>query len=150
MLNFSRYGSGPLPGIEPNYNPITGVVDNAPAAMMPIAEAPQPLAKLINNTVRGSDGTEGAILEDGSLSRAIERPTAEPNDSIGFAVDTKLEVSHRGAYVADGVLGDNLNFLPAEEDVDFFKVDLGVVWQTIMRDLPQLQAQVSRLRAELN
>jgi uncharacterized protein with HEPN domain len=32
----------------------------------------------------------------------------------------------------------------------YFKVDLGVVWQTIMRDLPQLQAQVSRLRAELN
>ncbi len=31
----------------------------------------------------------------------------------------------------------------------YFKVDLGVVWQTIMRDLPRLQIQVSRLRAQL-
>jgi len=30
----------------------------------------------------------------------------------------------------------------------YFKVDLGVVWQTIEKDLPPLQAQVSRLRAE--
>ena len=31
----------------------------------------------------------------------------------------------------------------------YFKVDLGVVWQTIQRDLPGLHVQVSRLRAEL-
>ena len=38
----------------------TGATDDGPAPMMPIAEAPQPLAKLINNTIRGEDGTEGA------------------------------------------------------------------------------------------
>ena len=30
----------------------------------------------------------------------------------------------------------------------YFKVDLRVVWQTIKRDLPQLQAQVGQLRNE--
>nr|WP_233148154.1 Ig-like domain-containing protein [Rhodopirellula sp. MGV] len=93
---------------------------------MPIAESPQPLAKLVNNTIRGSDGTEGAILADGSLSRAIESPTDESNDTIFDAVDTKLEVSHRGAYTATGTIGDNQNFLTADQDVDFFKVELDV------------------------
>lgn len=126
MLNIARDGFAYPLEIDTIFNFQTGETSNTAAAMMPIAEAPQPLAKLINNTVRGSDGTEGAFLEDGTLSPAVGAATDEPNDVIANAVDTKLEVSHRGGYFADGVIGDNLNFLTAEEDVDFFKVELAV------------------------
>lgn len=128
MLNLNRlFIDAPGMGsIETEFNSVTGLATNSPFPMMPIAEAPQPLAKLVNNTVRGSDGTEGAVLEDGSLSPAIEMPTDESNDTLFDAVDTKLEVSHRGAYFASGTIGDNVNFLPAEQDVDFFKVELAV------------------------
>lgn len=127
MLNLNRLAYFPDEAeIETVYDDTTGLATNAPAPMMPIAEAPQPLAKLVNNTIRGSDGTEGAILEDGSLSPAIESAADEPNDTIFNAVDTKLEVSHRGAYTSTGTIGDNQNFLTADQDVDFFKVELGV------------------------
>ena len=122
-------------GYAPEYSPflpisfydfVTGETNNGPAPAVPIAEAPQPLAKIVNNTIRGSDGTEGALLIDGSLSPAVELPTAEPNDTIANAVDTKLEVSHRGAYVASGTIGDHVGLLPQDQDVDFFKVELAV------------------------
>ncbi len=122
-------------GYAPEYSPflpisfydfVTGQTNNGPAPAVPIAEAPQPLAKIVNNTIRGSDGTEGALLIDGSLSPAVELPTAEPNDTIANAVDTKLEVSHRGAYVASGTIGDHVGLLPQDQDVDFFKVELAV------------------------
>ncbi|QEG01721.1 Thermophilic serine proteinase precursor [Stieleria maiorica] len=126
MLNLERSSfTGPLE-IDTIFNFQTGETSNTAAAMMPIAEAPQPLAKLINNTIRGSDGTEGAILEDGSLSPAVGAATDEPNDVIANAVDTKLEVSHRGGFFSDGTIGDNNNFLTADQDVDFFKVELAV------------------------
>ena len=108
------------------YDFVSGETNNGPAPMVPIAEAPQPLAKIVNNTIRGADGTEGAVLADGSLSRAIESPTAEPNDTIVNAVDTKLEVSHRGAYEATGVIGDHVGLLSPDQDVDFYKVELSV------------------------
>ncbi|TWU66700.1 Thermophilic serine proteinase precursor [Crateriforma conspicua] len=109
-----------------SFDPVTGETFNGPSPLMPIYEAPQPLAKLINNTVRGSDGTEGAFLADGSLSGAVGSATEESNDVIAEAVDTKLEVSHRGAYFADGSIGDHVGPLPSGQDVDFFKVELGV------------------------
>ncbi|MFU7560472.1 S8 family serine peptidase [Roseiconus sp. JC912] len=127
QLNLNRlFYFTPETEIETVYDINTGIVTNAPAPMMPIAESPQPLVKLVNNTVRGSDGTEGAVLADGSLSRAIELASDEPNDTIFDAVDTKLEVSHRGAYTSTGTIGDNQNFLTADQDVDFFKVELDV------------------------
>ncbi|MEX0819803.1 MAG: trypsin-like serine protease, partial [Pirellulaceae bacterium] len=108
------------------FNSVTGETFNPPAPLAPISEAPQPLAKLVNNTIYGADGTEGAVLADGSLSRAIGLPTDEPNDRIENAVDTKLGVSHRGLYLADGSIGDNSGPLSAEQDVDFFQVELSV------------------------
>ncbi|MEO1616994.1 MAG: Ig-like domain-containing protein [Planctomycetota bacterium] len=123
QLNFERPAGGGLE-LGTDFNSQTGVASSSPFPMLPIAEAPQPLAKVVNNTVRGSDGTEGAILEDGSLSPAIELPNAEPNDTLFAAVDPKLEVTHRGAYFASGTLGDNDGFLSPLEDVDLFKVEL--------------------------
>ncbi len=125
FLNLNRLIGEPFE-IDTVFNFVTGETSNAPPPMMPIAEAPQPLVKLVNNTVRGSDGTEGAFLADGSLSPAVEMPTDEPNDTIAGAVDTKLEVSHRGGYFADGVIGDNVGLLPDHQDVDFYKVELSV------------------------
>ncbi|MEM6472450.1 MAG: S8 family serine peptidase, partial [Planctomycetota bacterium] len=123
MLNLERPFGGALE-LGTDYNSATGVASNSPVPMLPIAEAPQPLAKVVNNTVRGSDGTEGAVLEDGSLSPAIEPATAEPNETLINAVDPKLEVTHRGAYFATGSIGDNVDFLSELEDVDLFKVEL--------------------------
>jgi hypothetical protein len=125
MLNLNRAVGDPF-DLDTEVDFLSGIARNPPAPMMPIAEAPQPLAKVINNTVRGSDGTEGAYLEDGSLSPAVEMPTEVPNDTIAEASDTKLEVSHRGGYFADGTIGDNTNFLNADQDVDFFQVELSV------------------------
>ena len=122
QLNF-----GFSPGLPfSDFDPVSGETGSGPAPMAPIYEAPQPLAKLVNNTIRGADGTEGALLSDGSLSRAVEMPTAEPNDTIGGAVDTKLEVSHRGGYFADAAIGDTDGPLADNEDVDFYKVELSV------------------------
>jgi uncharacterized protein with HEPN domain len=55
----------------------------------------------------------------------------------GFA-NEHLEVPWAVAYEMRNVLAHG-----------YFKVDLGVVWRTIERDLPKLQAQVRQLGAEL-
>lgn len=125
MLSLNR-GIGDPFNLDTEVDFFSGIATNPSAPLMPIAEAPQPLAKVINNTVRGSDGTEGAYLEDGSLSPAVEMPTEVPNDTIAEASDTKLEVSHRGGYFADAIIGDNTSFLTADQDVDFFQVELSV------------------------
>ena len=116
QLNF--FGTG--------FNSESGETSNPAAPMVPISEAPQPLARVINNTIYGADGTEGAILPDGSLSRAIGSPTDESNDTFADAVDTKVGRSHRGAYIADGTIGDNVGLLTPAQDVDLFKVELSV------------------------
>ncbi len=84
--------------------------------MAQLAEAPQPFARIVNNTIYGNDGTEAQF--PGSA-------TDEPNDQIAHAVDTKLGRSHKGAYVTQGVIGDNVSPLSPDRDVDLYQVELG-------------------------
>lgn len=83
----------------------------------PIAEAPQPFARIVNNTIYGNDGTESQFAGSGA---------DEPNDTLAGAVDTKLGRSHKGAYVTQGVIGDNASPLAPDRDVDLYKVELDV------------------------
>lgn len=87
------------------------------ASFLPLAEAPQPFARIVNNTIYGNDGTE---------SQFFGQATDESNDVLSQAVDTKLGRSHKGTYVTNGVIGDNTNALGAARDVDLFRVELGV------------------------
>jgi len=88
----------------------------ATAQLAPVAESPQPFARVVNNTIYGNDGTEAQFFG---------QATDEPNDVLRHAVDTKLGRSHKGTYVTNGVIGDNTNALSADRDVDLFKVELG-------------------------
>ncbi len=81
----------------------------------PLAEAPQPFARVVNNTIYGDDGREGQFESEG---------TVEPNDTLVNSVDTKLGRSHRGAYLTQAVLGDSDNGLAADLDVDLYLVNL--------------------------
>ncbi len=83
----------------------------------PVYDSVQPLAKIVNNTIYGNDGTDGSILVDGSLSPTIGKPSSAPDDIASEAIDTKLSVNHNGIYTANGVIG-------SETDVDFYKVEL--------------------------
>ncbi|WP_153557672.1 tandem-95 repeat protein [Roseimaritima sediminicola] len=83
----------------------------------PIHEGVQPFARLVNNTIVGRDGT---------LSTAAGSATDEPNDTIATAVETQMGVSHTpDLYTTSGTIGDN-QLLDADQDVDFFKVELNV------------------------
>ena len=85
-------------------------------SLAPVSEAPQPFARIVNNTIYGSDGTEAKFPGSGA---------SEPNDSINGAVDTKVGRSHSGPYKTQGKLGDNPNSLAADRDVDLYRVELG-------------------------
>ncbi len=99
--NFFAKGGGTLPQVE-----------NAP-----VPEAPQPFARIVNNTIYGNDGTEAQFAVPA---------TAEPNDRIAQAVDTKAGRNHGAPYFTQGTLGDNTDPLSADRDVDLFKVELEV------------------------
>ncbi len=81
----------------------------------PVPEAPQPFARIINNTIYGDDGTE---------SQNPVLATRESNDRIIDAVDTKVGTAHGGPYVTQGRIGDNTDPLSPDRDVDLFKVEL--------------------------
>ena len=83
--------------------------------IVPIHEAPQPISRIVNNTIRGTDGT--AALFSGS-------PTAEPNDLLSQAVQTGVSTAHTGLYSRAGVIGDGIN--SDVPDVDFYRVNLDV------------------------
>ncbi|HBJ35896.1 MAG TPA: hypothetical protein DDZ51_14335, partial [Planctomycetaceae bacterium] len=85
------------------------------ARRAPLAEVPQPFARIVNNSIYGNDGTEARFAGSG---------VDEPNDTIRGAVDTKVGRSHKGAYTTQGVIGDNNNSLTPNRDVDLYKVDL--------------------------
>ncbi len=82
---------------------------------VPLAEAPQPFARVVNNTIYGADGREGQFEVEG---------TVEPNDRLVNAVDTKLGRSHRGPYLTQATLGDANNGLSPDLDVDLYQVNL--------------------------
>ena len=83
----------------------------------PVYEAPQPFARIINNTIYGNDGTEAAFPENAQ---------GQDNDFLSQAIDTKLGRSSRATFVEDIVLGNSTIALPASADVDFFQVNLDV------------------------
>ncbi|MGB7327665.1 MAG: peptidase, partial [Rubripirellula sp.] len=86
-------------------------------AQAPLAEAPQPFARIVNNTIYGDDGTE---------SNFPQNATTEPSDFLSQAIDTKLGSSHRGPYLADATSGNGQSRLDSAIDVDFYRVYLEV------------------------
>ena len=84
----------------------------------PIYEAPQPFAKIVNNTIFGDDGRASESQEDAAVS--------EPNDFIIDAIDTRIGGSHRDVYSQTSTLGDNSGPLGPAGDVDFYRVYLEV------------------------
>ncbi|MCA9137607.1 MAG: tandem-95 repeat protein [Planctomycetales bacterium] len=82
----------------------------------PVAESVQPFARIINNTIYGSDGRESLFPESND----------EPNDVIKSAIDTKLGESHRSLYTSTAAIGDNNGPVSPAGDVDFYQVDLNV------------------------
>ncbi|QDS92516.1 hypothetical protein FF011L_12630 [Roseimaritima multifibrata] len=82
-----------------------------------IHDGVQPFARIVNNTIIGSDGT---------LSSASGDATDEPNDTIREAVPTQLGISHTpDVFTTAGMLGDSTR-VSALQDVDFFSVQLDV------------------------
>ncbi|MEL6106099.1 MAG: peptidase, partial [Planctomycetota bacterium] len=82
----------------------------------PVAETAQPFARIVNNTIYGSDGRESAFPD----------ANVESNDVIADAIDTKVGPSHRNVYTSTATLGDNDGPVAANGDVDFYQVNLGV------------------------
>ncbi|MEZ6091630.1 MAG: PPC domain-containing protein [Pirellulaceae bacterium] len=80
-----------------------------------LADAPQPFARLVNNTIFGADG---------NLSNFTGSGTDEPNDTIAGAV-----VTHQGSsvvpavYTTQGFIGDS-PLVPGSQDVDLYRIEL--------------------------
>ena len=77
----------------------------------PVHESTQPFARIVNNTIYGSDGRESAF-PDGDV---------ESNDLIVDAIDTKVGPSHRNIYTSTATLGDNVGPVATNGDVDFYQ-----------------------------
>lgn len=106
QFSFSQLNPPPVPML----NPFTPV-------LAPVHDAPQPVSRIVNNTIYGNDGTSSRFSGD---------PTAEPNDLLIQAVDTKIGSGHSGAFIKSGEIGDNVDGAPALADVDMFRVELVV------------------------
>ena len=106
------------------------------AYQAPIYEAPQPFAKVVNNTFYGDDGQASQFPEgyeedglDGPHTAAsLSLIDLEPNDFIDGAVETRVGGIHRAPYTVLTTLGDNAgpSDLQSEGDVDFYRVYLNV------------------------
>lgn len=98
-------------------NPRGGLIPNV--SLAPIGETVQPLAKLVNNTIYGDDGTESEFFED---------PADESNDLLDEALVTNVGRAHTGPYQVTGTIGDvapGAQVTP-ENDVDIYEVNLTV------------------------
>ncbi|GIX00191.1 MAG: hypothetical protein KatS3mg111_3523 [Pirellulaceae bacterium] len=86
-----------------------------------LGAAPQPHARIVNNTIIGKDGR---------ASFNGEAATQEPNDTIADAIQTWQGTSHNPLeYTATGVIGDSVTttaIAGAAADVDFFQFKLGL------------------------
>ncbi|MCS7471158.1 tandem-95 repeat protein [Stieleria sp. ICT_E10.1] len=82
----------------------------------PVAESVQPFARIVNNTIYGSDGLESQFPQAND----------ESNDVMADAIDTKVGPSHRNVYTSTATLGDNVGPLGPGGDVDFYRVNLGL------------------------
>lgn len=65
------------------------------------------------------------FLDGGGLALVNDDVYEEPNDTIAQATNTGLTLNNDGTFSFFGEIGDNTNVLP-EDDVDFFKFDLGL------------------------
>jgi len=88
------YGGGFVSTTDDETRTATLVVNEAA-----IAEAPQPFARVINNTVYGADGTESLFPDDASADR---------NDVLADATVTHLGKNHAGPYIQNAVIGYNI------------------------------------------
>ncbi|TWU47287.1 hypothetical protein Poly51_50860 [Rubripirellula tenax] len=107
-IQFSSAGFNPPP--VPFLNPFT-------AYLAPVHDAPQPVTRIVNNTIYGNDGT---------ASRFSGNPLTEPNDVLFQAVDTRLGSGHSGPFTKSGTIGDSVSVSAATADVDMYRVDLVV------------------------
>ena len=94
--------------------------------LLPVYEAPQPFARIINNTIFGEDGTAAQFPESSNENQ-------NPNDFLSDAVDTRLGQSHVSIYTStdqatgrQAILGDSTSPLAPSADVDFYQVELEV------------------------
>ncbi|MEM6363656.1 MAG: GEVED domain-containing protein, partial [Planctomycetota bacterium] len=110
-----------LEGVTQIYQ--TNVYSKLPAgalsiSQLEVAEAPQPLARVVNNSIYGADGTESAFPESAA---------SDGNDLLANATVTHVGRAHTGAYVQTATIGDqNLEGVDAINDVDFYQVELMV------------------------
>ena len=122
-----RFNIAGLPG---NPNPfITYFAD--------VAEAPQPVAQIVNNTIYGADGTEFRTAQQ-AVDGAVDS-----DDLISGAVDTKIGRSHQSAYVTGGTIGNGAVVLSAGQDVDLYEVEL-VVGDRLIVDIDTVVNQINR------
>ncbi len=105
LFSSAQLNPPPVPFLNP-FN-LTGLA--------PIHDAPQPVSRIVNNTIYGNDGT---------ASRFSGNPLTEPNDLLFQAVDTRLGAVHTGAFVKAGNFGDSTTATSPRADVDFYRVDL--------------------------
>ncbi|MEM9825824.1 MAG: Ig-like domain-containing protein [Planctomycetota bacterium] len=101
------------------------------ASQAPLAETPQPLSRVINNTIYGADGTAALFPGDPS----------ESNDTLAEAIETRVGGSHVGPYTVTAFLGDELTPSPAASDVDIYQVDL-TVGDRLVVDLDTFPTQI--------
>jgi hypothetical protein len=106
------------------------------AYQAPIYEAPQPFAKVVNNTFYGDDG-QASQYPEGYEEDGLDGPhqasslgllDLEPNEFLAGAVETRVGGSHRAPYTVLTTLGDNAGpaDLQSAGDVDFYRVYLNV------------------------
>ncbi|MCO6458585.1 MAG: tandem-95 repeat protein [Pirellulaceae bacterium] len=96
-------------------NPSRGFISR----QVPLAAAPQPFGRIINNTIYGSDGTESFFAGSG---------LSEPNDTIFEAVNTyQGRAQNPEVYSTTATIGDNLDTpFDRSMDVDFYKIHLDI------------------------
>lgn len=84
-----------------------------------LGEVPQPHARLVNNTIVGTDGR---VSIDGAAAQQ------ESNDTIATATQTWQGTSHNPlSYTTNGSIGDNATLVRnLSQDVDMFQFKLGV------------------------
>ncbi|EMI54063.1 peptidase domain protein [Rhodopirellula sallentina SM41] len=73
-----------------------GGITDATVGPAPVAEAAQPFARVINNTVYGSDGTESLFPDDAKLDN---------NDVLSDATVTHVGRAHGGPYIQNAAIG---------------------------------------------
>lgn len=82
------------------------------------AYGPQPFARVVNNTIFGNDGNYSFFPD----------AVAEPNDTLGSAVDTRQGRQHNpNVFQASTQIGDGTSFrADASLDVDFYQFELEI------------------------